>query len=303
MYSLDELDKRILTDLEYNCRISFQELSRKYAISANAIRRRILNLEESGVIYGYSIVLSPEMTETEYMFGLLTTDGSRDEVDLVDEIGSSKNVIAAASYTDGVYAFVAEYHGPKEQLEIGSLLRRIDSVENSELHTIVRSWGDKMTLTKTHLRVLKPLLEDPRLPIVEVAKRAGLTARRVRRLVKELEDGGGLRFVALLELGATSNIPFIVRIRWNEKNHDYSAILDWLMKEYSLHHWESYISTSEPLLYVLLVADDLTQLTEIVRSIRKSKQVTHAQVLVGYYHKFFSSYRREKLVEMVEKAS
>ncbi len=132
MYSLDELDKRILTDLEYNCRISFQELSRKYAISANAIRRRILNLEESGVIYGYSIVLSPEMTETEYMFGLLTTDGSRDEVDLVDEIGSSKNVIAAASYTDGVYAFVAEYHGPRNNLKsvlscVGLIVLRIPS--------------------------------------------------------------------------------------------------------------------------------------------------------------------------------
>ncbi len=299
MCSLDEIDKKILNDLEGNCRISYQELSRKYGISANAIRRRILNLEESGVIYGYSIVLSPEMTGTEYLFGLLKTDGSRDEVEMVDEIGSSKNVIAAASYTDGMYALVAEYHGPEELLEVGTYLRRIESVEKSELHTIVRSWDGRMTLTKTHLRVLKPLLKDPRLPIVEVARRANLTARRVRRLVRELEEGGGLRFVALLELGVASSIPFIIRIRWDEKNSEYSDILNWIMKEYSLHYWESYISASEPLLYLLLVADDLTQLTEMVRSIRQNELVTHVQVLINTYHKFFSSYRREKLVEMV----
>ncbi|MFW9925835.1 MAG: winged helix-turn-helix transcriptional regulator [Candidatus Thorarchaeota archaeon] len=300
---MDEIDKRILYDMQGNCRISYQELSRKYGISANAIRRRILNLEESGIIYGYTIILSPEMTGTEYLFGLLTTDGSRDEVELVEEIGSSKNVIAAAAYTDGMYALVAEYHGAEEQLEVGSFLRRIDGVEKSELHSIVRSWGEKMKLTKTHLRVLEPLLEDPRLPIVEVAKRAGLTARRVRRLVKDLEEGGGLRFVALLELGAATSIPFIVRIRWNEKEYEYSMTLNWIKKEYPLHYWESYVSASEPLLHVLLVADDLTQLTEIVRSIRQAKFVTHVKALIGAYHKFFSSYRREKLVEIVRSAS
>ncbi|MFW9793831.1 MAG: Lrp/AsnC family transcriptional regulator [Candidatus Thorarchaeota archaeon] len=299
---MDELDKRILFDVQHNCRIGYQELSRKYGVSANAIRRRILNLEDSGVIYGYSIVLSPQMTETDYLFGLLTTDGSRDEVEMVDEIGSSKNVIAAAAYTEGKYALVAEYHGLEEQLEVGSFLRKIDSVENAELHPILRSWGEKMKLTKTHLRVLNPLLEDPRLPIVEVAKRAGLTARRVRRLVRELENSGGLRFVALLELGVASSLPFIVRIRWNEKDHTYSGILDWLTKEFSLHYWESYISASEPILYVLLVADDLTELNDIVRSIRQNEMVTHVQALIGIYHKFFSSYRREKLVKMVKDA-
>ncbi|MFX1482205.1 MAG: Lrp/AsnC family transcriptional regulator [Promethearchaeota archaeon] len=296
---MDEIDKRILNDLQVNCRIGYQELSRKYGISANAIRRRILNLEESGVIYGYSIILSPEMTETEYLFGLLHTDGSRDEIEMVDEIGSCKNIIAAAAYTDGTYALVAEYHGPEELLEVGSFLRMISGVEKAELHIILKSWGTKMTLTKTHLRVLKPLLEDPKMSIVEVARLSGLTARRVRRLVRELEEGGGLRFEALLELGVADSLPFIVRIRWDERVNDYDAILEWIKVEYPLHYWESYISASEPMLYVLLVADGLVQLNDIVRAIRQHNLVTNVQALISTYHKFFSSYRHEKLVEMV----
>lgn len=299
---MDDLDKRILTDVQRNCRMSYQELSRKYKISANAIRRRIMNLEESGVIDGYSIILSPAMTDTEYVFGLLHTDGSRDEAEMVDEIGSSKNVVAAAAYTDGTYALVFEHHGSRELHEVSSFLRLIDGVEKAELHNIVGDLGEKMNLSKTHLRVLKPLFDDPRLPIIEVAKRSGLTSRRARRLIKELEEGGGLKFVALVELGAASSVPFITRIRWDEKNHDISDVLNWIVKEYSLQHWEHYVSASNPVFYVLFVADNLTELTDIVRGIRMNKMVTHIKPMIGTYHKYFSSYRREKLRQLIDSA-
>ncbi|MGY5864239.1 MAG: Lrp/AsnC family transcriptional regulator [Candidatus Thorarchaeota archaeon] len=300
---MDELDKRILTDIQNNCRMSYQELSRKYGISANAIRRRILNLEESGVIDGYSIILSPAMTHTEYVFSLIHTDGSRDEVEMVDEIGSNKNVVAAAAYTDGTYALVFEHHGSMELQEVSSFLRRIEGVEKAELHNIVGDPGKEMKLSKTHFRVLKPLFEDPRLPIVEVAKRAGLTARRARRLIKELEEGGGLQFVTLLELGAASSVPFIITIQWDEKNHDCSEVTDWILKDYTLQHWEHYVSASDPVFYVLFVADDLTELTEVVRGIRKNKMVTHVKSMIGTYHKYFSSYRREKLLQLIDSST
>ncbi len=300
MHSLDELDKKILIDLQRNCRVSYQELSRKYGISANAIRRRILNLEESGVIAGYSIALSPAMTGTDFLFGILSTDGSRDEVEMVAAIGASRNIIAAAAYTDGNYALVAEYHGPQELHEVGTFLRTLASVEKAELHTFIGSWGSEMKLTKTHLRVLKPLLDDPRLPIVDIAQKTGLTARRVRRLIRELEENDVLRFTALPELGAATSLPFIIRILWDERNATYSTITDWLFKEYSLQHWETYVSASEPVIYSLLVADDITNLTETVRSIRQNKHVTSVKVMIAGYHQFFSSLRREKFIKMVK---
>ncbi|MHA3962738.1 MAG: Lrp/AsnC family transcriptional regulator [Candidatus Thorarchaeota archaeon SMTZ1-45] len=296
------MDKNILTDLQRNCRLSYQELSRKYGISANAIRRRILNLEENGIISGYSIFMSPAMTGTGFLFGLLSTDGSRDEVEMVEEIGSSKYVMAASSYTDGTYALVAEYHGPQELQELGSFLRTLDSVISAELHTIIGTWGAKMNLTKTHLRILEPLLEDPRLPIVDIAQKTGLTARRVRRLIGEFEENNALRFVALVELGAGTSLPFIVRILWNEKTAKYSTIADMLEKEYPIHHRETYISASEPVIYALLVADDITELIEIVRSIRKNEHVTSVKVLISGHHQYFSSYRHAKLIGMVNSA-
>ena len=292
-----------MIDLRRNCRVSYQELSRKYGISANAIRRRILNLEESGVISGYSVSLSPAMTGTELLFGLLSTDGSRDEMEMVDAIGSRKQIMAAASYTNGIYALVAEYHGPEELHEVGSFLRTLDSVVEAELHTIIGSWGPKMNLTKTHLRVLQPLLEDPRLSIVEIAQRTGLTARRVRRLLREFEENRAIRFIALIELGAASSLPFIVRLTWNEKIANHSTISDWLEKDFPLQHWETYACALEPVIYALLFADDITEIIKTVRSIRKNKHVTSVKSLIAGHHKYFASYRHSKLIEMVKEVS
>ena len=287
-------------DLRRNCRVSYQELSRKYGISANAIRRRILNLEESGVISGYSISLPPAMTSTELLFGLLSTDGSRDEMEMVDAIGSSKQVIAAASYTNGKYALVAEYQGPEELHEVGAFLRTLDSVVEAELHTIIGGWGPKVNLTKTHLRVLEPLLEDPRLSIVDIAQRTGLTARRVRRLLGEFEEHRAIRFNALIELGAASSLPFIVRITWNEKTATHSTISNWLEKDYPLQHWETYASALEPVIYALLFADDITEIIKTVRSIRRNKHVTSVKSLIAGYHQYFAGYRYNKLLQMIK---
>jgi DNA-binding Lrp family transcriptional regulator len=240
------------------------------------------------------------MTGTDLLFGLLSTDGSRDEMEMVDAIGSRKQIVAAASYTNGIYAFVAEYQGPEELHEVGAFLRALDSVVQTELHTIIAGWGPKVSLTKTHLRVLEPLLEDPRLSIVDIAQRTGLTARRVRRILREFEEHRAIRFSALIELGAASSLPYIVRITWNEKIVGYSTISDWLGKDYPLQLWETYISASEPVIYALFFADDITEILETVRSIRKNAYVTRLKLLISGHHKYFASYRRSKLIQMIK---
>ena len=50
---LDKIDKRILTELQRNARISNQELADKVGLSPSPCLRRVKNLEEAGLIKGY----------------------------------------------------------------------------------------------------------------------------------------------------------------------------------------------------------------------------------------------------------
>jgi DNA-binding Lrp family transcriptional regulator len=300
VHILDEIDKQILTALARNCRITYQELSRRHGISANAIRRRIMNLEESGEISSYVVSLSAAMIGPNQIFGYLTSDGSRDEVEMIDQIGSHPNITAAAAYSTGTYAFVANYDTAQEMYELSSFLRSIKSVINAEIHPIIIHPGQKIELTKLHLRILKFLVEDPRLSVVEIANKSGLTARRVRRLLGELEESGAVQFKALVELGAASSIPFIARIRWNEKSTSYEQIIDWLEKKYPLAVWEHFASATEPTLFTLLSGENLTDANEMTREIRRHRDIESVITSISSFHKFFGSARHQKLHEMIE---
>jgi Lrp/AsnC family leucine-responsive transcriptional regulator len=56
---LDELDLRILTELQIDARVSFAELGRRVGLSAPAVTERVQRMEGTGVIIGYRAELDP----------------------------------------------------------------------------------------------------------------------------------------------------------------------------------------------------------------------------------------------------
>lgn len=58
-YSLDDIDRKILGYLIENARMPFLEIARECGISGAAIHQRVKKLEESGVIDGSRLKVSP----------------------------------------------------------------------------------------------------------------------------------------------------------------------------------------------------------------------------------------------------
>ena len=57
--SLDDLDKRILKLLQFNCRLSFADLSRELDVAEATVRFRINRLVNEGVITRFAALLDP----------------------------------------------------------------------------------------------------------------------------------------------------------------------------------------------------------------------------------------------------
>src|SRR4051794_22977812 len=56
---IDELDLRILTELQANARVTLAELGRRVGLSAPAVAERVQRLEDTGVITGYHAEVDP----------------------------------------------------------------------------------------------------------------------------------------------------------------------------------------------------------------------------------------------------
>ncbi len=299
---MDEIDISLLKDLVSNCRITYRELAIKYGISSSAIKKRVRKLEDTGIITGYTIKLSPNMIGTDLLFGMLSTDGSQDEAEFVNTLGENNKVIAAASYTGGHYALIAEFRDSQDLWDLGAFLRSFDCVYNIETHQLLSLPSSTMKFSKLHLRILKTLMDNPRKSIVDIADQSGLTARRVRKLINEIIDGQAVRFSAFVELGVAENIPFLMRISWDERAADHKAIASWLEETFPLSLWETYISVEAPIMISLLVGENLTEVDKIVRTTRQNKHIPTVTVQISKHHNYFPGLRHQALATLIKEA-
>lgn len=63
MSGIDDYDRKILTQLRLNARVTNQVLGEAVGLSPSACLRRVRNLEQSGVIRGYTILLGGSLPE------------------------------------------------------------------------------------------------------------------------------------------------------------------------------------------------------------------------------------------------
>ena len=147
--------------------------------------------------------------------------------------------------------------------------------------------------------MLASLTDDARKSIVEIVKETGISARRVRRALNELIAGEGIKFQALLELGAASSIPFLIKAGYDEKMKSPEEIHSWLQTEYALPFWEVYLSATEPIFYVLMAVNFLTEIEEMVRNMRSFDFINSCSAIIGICHDYFYGPRTRELTRML----
>jgi len=55
---MDKLDRQILDELGYQCRVSFSKLAEKFDVSLNTIKNRVEALVDEGVIVNFVVQLN-----------------------------------------------------------------------------------------------------------------------------------------------------------------------------------------------------------------------------------------------------
>lgn len=75
MFSLDSVDIGILRALGENCRVSYQEMSRTLGMTANAVKKRVNKLIDSGTIHNFVVYLSLAMADVEVYLAIVNTEG------------------------------------------------------------------------------------------------------------------------------------------------------------------------------------------------------------------------------------
>jgi len=288
--ALDNIDKRIIFALDRNCRLSFQAIADQIGLTANATKKRITKLLETGLIDHFLVALSLEMINADLVLAIVQTNGTEYQEELIEEIGSDPSVVQVSSVAcgmGGLYVVFAAVGGSEALLDFGSKIRKQESVIDVEVHVLLSSNGKKVKLSKAQKTVLSYLVEDARASIVDVAKATGMTARRARRAIDDLLQGGGVEFAVLWNLGKGGLTEVIMRIAWDEKGATADEITTWLHQEFPDEFWSPFISAVAPVVFARFVVSEIETAELISRAIRKAPFVDSVTSLVLYSNNIF----------------
>lgn len=277
---MDWLDKAIVLELYGNARIPFQDLAKKYDQSFNTIKNRVKKLEKEKVIQDYTVELSLNMLGAEMLQAIITTDGTENINALTRAIGNHRLIRHTERFSYQSYDAQAVVCGTKEFFELKQFLESLPSVVNVEIHPFmwispdappqskVRTRGKKVEFTHNQLRILQCLTKDVRMPVSELAKQTGLTTRRVRSILRELEEEGGVHFTIRMSWVSDSTIALCFAIRFNERKVTVSEIVAWFQEQFPLEFWGMIVWLDEPTISTALNVADLTKVAEITSKVK-----------------------------------
>lgn len=138
MYTFDELDKRIIKELESDARRSLRKISRKLGVSITTLSARISGLEKAGVIRGYSATIDPEAAgyELTAIIEMLVSKGRLLEVER--EIAKMKRVSAVYDITGSTDALIiARFKKRSEMSAFVKSLLGMKYVERTNTHVVL----------------------------------------------------------------------------------------------------------------------------------------------------------------------
>ncbi len=287
---MDDIDKRIILALDSDCRMTYQKMAEKLNLTATAVKKRVIKLLEQGVIDRFITTLNFEMIDSDLLLAIVQTKGSEYEEDFIEEVGNNPSVIQMSSIAcgkGGLYVVFAVTSGLQSLSDFGAFIRTLEPVTNTDIHVLLYPRGHKVTLTKLQLRVLKYLVDNPRISIVEIAEQSGLSARRVRRTITELQEGEGIRFAVLWNLSKGGLNEVLLRIEWDEKNSNHKVVIDWLRNKFPLEFWSPFVSATSPVVFARFVVEDLEAIESIARVVKRAPFVESLSTLVLYSNNLF----------------
>lgn len=144
---MDELDRKIISILQKDARLSYREIAKKLGIAVGTVYNRLKKLEEEKVILGFT----PKLDYSKLGYDLTTIIGVRAQgkriIEIEREISKDPHVACVYDVT-GEYDIIviAKFRGREDMNKFVKKLLRIDGVEKTYTHVAMEVVKEDLTL-------------------------------------------------------------------------------------------------------------------------------------------------------------
>lgn len=306
MVRLDAIDRTIILTAFANCRISYEALARKVNLTPNAVKNRVHNLIENGVLSQFLITYAPGVIGADMFQAIVQTTGKENSAEFVNTLGTSPligHISTLAAVRGGAYLLWGEFIGTEMLHEVSTFVRNQDEVEDVDLYVVLSNYQRKsIDFSNLHIKVLRALQSDPLMLTSEIVQKTNLSPKTVRRALREIAEEGKVCFIARPDLAAGSLVNIHIRMFWNEKKISLDRLVEWLSEKYPVAFWSPFASATEPMMIAEFVVNDLQEAEKIASELHNTEFIDSSTVMVAFSSSKFSYLSQIRLQELLEKS-
>ncbi len=311
---VDVFNLEITRQLINNCRVTYRELARQTGLSTKAVQKRVKKLIDTQRIAEIGIELSHAMLNSEMVWAEIWTDRTEDELMFLDLIGNNPWVTSVAKTASGNYLAECEVVGSQGRYELGNFLRGLEGVTKVKLSTLlfpaivinplskIFRYGQKATFSHNQLRVLRCLTIDARMPVPQIARQSKLSAKTVRKLLKELYESGAVHFTIRTLHQPSGWYCLILRIHLRESVAELAEIEEWLAEKCFYSYSHSNLIVEEPVLWAYFVMEQFRWVEPIARLVKVAPWAKDVDILIRLQVRLYKGLSHLRLEELLTEA-
>lgn len=257
-------DRKILYELDTNCRQSNSQVAKKLKISKDVVNYRIKKLEEAGIIEGYRTVIDiSKLGYLTYRIYIKFQDiYKKIEDEIIENLKQTPNVWwigKLAGRVDFVFAiwvksprefydfwvtFLKKYRRYIKQEMISTFIEYIHfrrayilNLERDETKIEIIGGGEEIKHDKTDSKILSLLAGNARIALLELAKESGLTPMAIKYRMKNLTKIGVIQGYRAL-------------INFSKLGYEYYKVDMYLEDVSKIKQLESFCHTHPNIIYI-----------------------------------------------------
>jgi Lrp/AsnC family leucine-responsive transcriptional regulator len=216
---IDVKDKKILFELDMNCRQSLSQIGKKVGLSKSIVAYRINRLKKIGVIKGYYTVIdlyklgfisprfhfvyqyiTPEkqreiikyFTHNNYTFIVVSTYGPFD-LSVLFGIHDIRKLYAIWKDIQSKFGYYFEKQSMAfylNEIHLPLCYLKEEKIKKDKKSLNLSGIQDHITLDEIEIKLLNLLADNAQLSLTKLAKQLSLTARQVSYRINKLKDNG-----------------------------------------------------------------------------------------------------------------
>ena len=296
--TLDELDGKILHSLSRNCRVSYNSLGSEIGLTTKSVKARVKKMQSSGVIDAFIVKVNPLVLgySKSCMLVLRVNSKAAEE----KHIRRSLSLLGEILYTGHILGNISTFKLAVKKEAEEKLELLVDVIGQNLLiqnQTVVFQ-NVREQPTYTDFKIMRCLLDNPRMEISDIAEKISMSSKTVARRLGKMIENHVLDFTVQCNFKAIRGYIVSVVSADTEKG-SYRKVL---VRSYedlndSFCAYSPMLSDEQDVIYWLFFSKDMFALDSVIKRIESYQGVRKADVFIP----ISIEYHKEVIIKQIER--